>query len=210
MLRKLLAGLGLGALAALIVLAVAASSDLLERYELTTYDWRMRLAAAPQAVNKDIVFVELNDLSIRELQQGFHMRWPWPRVALGLAIEFLRRAPAKVIAVDMSFPEHDYVVTYVFDDPKTNGAGPTATRIDGQRQKVGQRRAGGRRRLRRRSRGDRTRMRRRGADRRFTQGRRAAADGAGYQSLTDAAAALGHNHLVRDGDATARRMSPSS
>src|SRR3954463_2181 len=104
MLRKLLAGLGLGALAAVVVLAVAASSDLLERYELTTYDWRMRLAAAPRQVNQDIVFVRINDLSIRDLQQGYRMRWPWPRVAMGLVIEFLRRAPAKVVAVDVAYP----------------------------------------------------------------------------------------------------------
>ena len=60
-----LAGLGLGALAAVIVLGLAASTDLLDRLELTTYDWRMRLAADPASVNKDIVLVEINDLSIR-------------------------------------------------------------------------------------------------------------------------------------------------
>src|SRR6187401_505936 len=101
--RKLLAGLGLGALAALIVLGLAASTDLLDRLELTTYDWRMRLAADPKAVNKDIVLVEINDLSIRQLQDGFRMRWPWPRVAVGLVIDFLHRGQAKVVAVDMSF-----------------------------------------------------------------------------------------------------------
>src|SRR3954469_5416339 len=115
-LRKVAIGIGLGVLAALVVLGAAASSDLLDRYELTTYDWRMRLAAAPQAVDKDIVFVEINDLSIRQLQDGFHMRWPWPRVAMGLAIEFLHRAPAKVVAVDVSFPERDYVEQYSFDE----------------------------------------------------------------------------------------------
>ena len=106
-LRKLLAGLGLGILAALLVLGIAASGDLLERLELTTYDWRMRLAADPASVNKNIALVEINDLSIRELQNGYRMRWPWPRVAIGLAIDFLRRGGAKVIAVDIAFTEHD-------------------------------------------------------------------------------------------------------
>src|SRR5690348_12086721 len=123
MLRKAAIGIGLGAVAALLVLATAQWGDLLARYELTTYDWRMRLAAAPQSVNKDIVFIEINDLSIRKLQQGFHMRWPWPRVAIGLAIEFLRRAPAKVVAVDVTFPERDYVREYVFDDPNDKWTG---------------------------------------------------------------------------------------
>ena len=82
MLRKLLAGLGLGALAAVIVLGLAASTDLLDRLELTTYDWRMRLAADPASVNKDIVLVEIDDASIREMAGRRSDRWPWPRVAI--------------------------------------------------------------------------------------------------------------------------------
>ena len=34
-------------------------------------------------------------------------RWPWPRVALSFAIDFLKRAPAKVVAVDLSLAERD-------------------------------------------------------------------------------------------------------
>ena len=128
MLRKLLAGLGLGALAAVIVLGLAASTDLLDRYELNTYDWRMRLAADPATLNKDIVLVAVNDLSIRQLQDGYRMRWPWPRVAFGLAIDFLRRGGAKVVAVDFSFTERDHVVTYVFDDPNDKWSGPQSDR----------------------------------------------------------------------------------
>ncbi len=123
MIRKTAIGLGIGALAAAAVLVVAATGDLLDRYELTTYDWRMRLAADPASVNKDIVFIEINDLSIRALQDNFRMRWPWPRVAVGLAIEFLHRAPAKVVAVDIAFPEHDYVEQYSFDDPHDKWSG---------------------------------------------------------------------------------------
>src|SRR3954470_4968497 len=117
MLRKITIGTALGTLAALIILAVGATTDILDRYELTTYDWRMRLAADPQSVNKDIGFVEVNDLSNRELEDGFKMRWPWPRIAIGLAIEFLKRAPAKVIALDVALPETDYVKKYEFDVP---------------------------------------------------------------------------------------------
>src|SRR5205807_1936539 len=117
MVRKLLAGLGLGALAAVIVLAVAVSSDLLDRYELTTYDWRMRLAADRRAVNTDIVFIEINDNSIREMQPFFG-RWPWARLAVSFAIDFVRRAPARVVAVDFTLAEKDnHVLKYVWDDP---------------------------------------------------------------------------------------------
>src|SRR5215471_1701940 len=212
MLRKIGIGIGLGALAALVMIAFTASSDLLDRYELTTYDWRMRLAADPQSVNKDIVFVEINDLGIRELQDGFHMRWPWPRVAFGLVVEFLRRAPAKVIAIDVAFPERDYVEQYSFDDPNDKWTGfnsdehlSTNVGKSGNvvllADAVYEGLVGGGK--------DKNASTWRGS--RFGAGALSEPRPlvlAPYQSLADAAAALGHNFLVRDDDGTARRMSP--
>jgi adenylate cyclase len=212
MLRKTLAGLGLAALAAILVLALAASTDLLDRQELTTYDWRMRLAADPASVDKDIVFVEINDLSIRNLQRDFHMRWPWPRVAIGLAIEFLTRARAKVVAVDVSFPEHDYVEQYSFDDPsdKWSGSNSDANLSDNVHKAgnvvllgdaVYEGMVG--------SVKDTHAARWQGSP--FHTGSIAEPRPlvlAPYQSLTDSVAALGHNFLAMDDDGTARRMSP--
>ncbi len=106
MLRKLGIGLGLGAFAAALLLGLAAVTDLPDRYELTTYDWRMRLAENPAAVNKDIVFVEINDLSIRKLQPVFG-RWPWPRLGVSFAIDFIKRGGAKAVAVDLILSEKD-------------------------------------------------------------------------------------------------------
>jgi adenylate cyclase len=213
MIRKLGIGTALGALAGVVVLLLSLTGDLLDRYEMTTYDWRMRLAADPQSVNKDIVLLEINDLSIRELQQGYRMRWPWPRVALGLAIQFLHRAPAKVIAVDMSFPEHDYVVTYTFDDPKDEWSGSNSdANLSENVQESGnvvvladavyEGIAGA-------PNVDVAAAKWTGSP--FHAGPLAEPRPmvlAPYQSLTDAAAALGHNFLTRDDDGPARRMSP--
>jgi adenylate cyclase len=70
-----------------------------------TYDARMRvMRRAP--VSPDIVFVEINDLSIRDLAP-MAGRWPWPRVVLAELIDFLSRGRAKVIAVDIAMPEAD-------------------------------------------------------------------------------------------------------
>src|SRR4029078_10130081 len=74
-------------------------------------------------VDKDIVLVEINDLSIRQLHDGYKMRWPWPRVAVGLAIDFLHRGGARVAPADLSFIEPDQVETYVFDDPNDKWSG---------------------------------------------------------------------------------------
>ena len=212
MLRKLAAGVGLGALAAVLVLALAASTDLPDRLELTTYDWRMRLAAEPKSVNKDIVLVEVNDISIRQLQDGYRMRWPWPRVAFGLVIDFLHRGQAKVIAVDVSFPERDHVETYVFDDPKDKWSGTQSDRAlaDWARES-----------------GNVVML----ADAVYEGVEGGAKDPsasawlgspyhagalaeprpvvlAPYQLLTDSSAALGHNFLQFDPDGVARRMPP--
>src|SRR4051812_21492096 len=106
MIRKVAVGTGLGMLAAAVILAIGASSTILDRYELTTYDWRMRLAASPQSVNTNIVFIEINDLSIRAMQPFFG-RWPWARLAVSFAVDFAHRAPAKVVAVDLTVAEED-------------------------------------------------------------------------------------------------------
>jgi adenylate cyclase len=212
MLRKLIAGLGLGALAALIVLGLAASADLLERVELTTYDWRMRLAADPASLHKDIVLVEINDLSIRQLQEGYRMRWPWPRVAFGLAIDFLRRGQAKVVAVDVSFTEEDQVETYVFDDPNDKWKGQQSDRALAEwvqesgnvvmlADAVYEGVEGGAK--------DPNASTWLGSPYQagpLAEPRRMVL--APYQRLTDSVAALGHNFLQFDPDGTARRMPP--
>jgi adenylate cyclase len=212
-LRKLAIGLGLGAFAAALALGLAAVSDLPDRYEFTTYDWRMRLAENPAAVNKDIVLLEINDLSIRELQQGYRMRWPWPRVAFGLVVDFLHRGGAKVVAIDVSFPERDQVLTYVFDDPNDKWSGHQSDRafadwvkengrvvmladavyegIEGAKTK------------------DANPAQWKGSP--FNAGSLAEPRPlvlAPYQELTDSAAALGHNLGTPDDDGQLRRLVP--
>src|SRR5262245_57147584 len=213
MLRKFAIGTGLGVLAAVVMIVLTASSDLLDRYEMTTYDWRMRLAADPSSVNKDIVFVAIDDLSIRELHDGFRMRWPWPRVAIGLVIDYLRRGGAKVVAVDVSFPERDEVLAYVFDDPadkwsgkQSDGALASWTRDSGRVVMLADAVYEG-------AVGETKKDPNAAAWKSspfhaspFAEPRPLVL--APYQELTDAAAALGHDFLIRDDDGVARRISP--
>ena len=81
MIRKLGAGIGIGLTAAVITLALS-WAGFLDETELVTYDWRIRSAAEPTSVRDDIVIVEVNDTSIRDLAP-FVGRWPWPRVVFG-------------------------------------------------------------------------------------------------------------------------------
>ncbi|MBA2304975.1 MAG: CHASE2 domain-containing protein, partial [Acidobacteria bacterium] len=120
MLRKAAAGSGIGIGAAAVVLLLAATG-LFQSNELGLYDWRMRMAAQnPPDVNRDIVIVELNDTTIRDLDKPFG-RWPWPRAAISMVIDFLNRAPAKVIAVDFAFTEKDRVVRHKIGETELSG-----------------------------------------------------------------------------------------
>jgi len=94
--RKLIAGIAIGLTAALITLGLS-WAGFLDETELVTYDWRIRSAADPASLRDDIVIVEVNDTSIRDLAP-FIGRWPWPRAVFGALIDYLNRAPARVIA----------------------------------------------------------------------------------------------------------------
>jgi adenylate cyclase len=209
-LRKLLAGLGLGALAVVIVLALTASTDLPDRLELTTYDWRMRLAADSAAVNKDIVLVEINDSSIREMS-GVFGHWPWPRLAVSFVIDYLQRAPARVVAVDILLPEDDKVARYEFDEEKDVWTGRQTDRALADSVKksgnvimladaVYEGLTGAEK--------DSHASRWSGSGFPSDRATRRPLILGPYQSLADASAGLGHNFLTFDADGPARRMAP--
>jgi CHASE2 domain-containing sensor protein len=101
--RKVIAGLLLGVGAALVILLLG-WTGVLDRLELQLYDWSLRQSSDPKSVNQDIVLVEINDASIRDYSQAVG-RWPWPRVLQSNLIDFLQRAPARVIAYDIQLSE---------------------------------------------------------------------------------------------------------
>jgi adenylate cyclase len=124
---KVLAGVLVGLLAAAIVLTVdqifttlGAAVNPLETVELKTYDWRLSATARPETARKDIVLVEIDELSLRSLQQNAG-RWPWPRVVHAMLLDYLSRAPAKVIAYDVNFAEPDTRVGFPFSGAMWSG-----------------------------------------------------------------------------------------
>jgi adenylate cyclase len=103
--RKIAAGLLLGAVSAIIVLLIAwVHLGGLDEIDLRLYDWALRHVADPASVNQDIVLVEINEASIRDYAEAVG-RWPWPRVLQSNLIDFLQRAPARVIAYDVQLTE---------------------------------------------------------------------------------------------------------
>jgi CHASE2 domain-containing sensor protein len=126
--RKVIAGLLLGLGASGIALLLGATG-LLDTAELKTYDWRVRRTADPASVRRDIVFVEINDTSIRDLEPYFG-RWPWPRAVLGVLIDFLARGGAKVVAIDLSVLEKDNVVGYRIGNVEMKGEESDAALVE--------------------------------------------------------------------------------
>ncbi len=124
----MLGKLGIGAAIALLAMAVAwvaAETRFVEQIELTTYDWRMRATARPSAPSDDILLVSINDDSIRRLEPIVG-RWPWPRLVHGALVDFLARAPAKVVVYDGLFGERDVRRFTIGGTP-----GPDGTIVDG-------------------------------------------------------------------------------
>ena len=93
----------------------------LEAVELRTYDWRLSHTARPDTARQDIALVEIDEYSLRNLQPNAG-RWPWPRAVHSLLIDYLARAPAKVIAYDVNFAEADTRRGFDFGDGTWSGA----------------------------------------------------------------------------------------
>jgi adenylate cyclase len=109
--RKIIAGLAIGVGSAVVILLLA-WPGWLETAELKTYDWRMRtLRERNPKVRPDIVLVEINDASLRDLKE-IAGRWPWPRALTAYLIEFLHRGAPRAIAVDIGFWEREREGTY--------------------------------------------------------------------------------------------------
>ena len=127
--RKAVAGLLAGGAAAAVVLAAdllftvfsPGGTNPLETVELKTYDWRLSHTARPETARTDIALVEIDEYSLRNLQPNAG-RWPWPRAVHSMLIDYLARAPAKVIAYDVDFAEADTRRGFDFGDGTWSGA----------------------------------------------------------------------------------------
>jgi adenylate cyclase len=95
------------------------SASLLQSIELKTYDWRMRRTARPETARTDIALVEIDEYSLRNAE-GLFGRWPWPRVAHSMIVDFLMRGPAKVVGYDVLLVQPD---THSFDIDGTTWTG---------------------------------------------------------------------------------------
>ena len=110
--RKTAAGLLIGLTAIVVVLGLGAIGAL-NLPELWLYDLRIRWSTHPESLNKDIVLVEIDDGSLQALEPIVG-RWPWPRAVHALLIDFLERGKPKTIVFDVGFWETEREGRYPF------------------------------------------------------------------------------------------------
>ena len=92
-----------------------------ELAEVRTYDWRLTRTARPDTARKDIALIEIDEYSLRSLQPNAG-RWPWPRAVHSMLVDYLARAPAKVVAYDVVFSDADTRRGFDFGGSAMSGA----------------------------------------------------------------------------------------
>jgi adenylate cyclase len=117
--RKAAAGLLVGVCAAAVVLALT-NLEAFRTVELKTYDWRLARTADPSTARKDIALVEIDEYSLRNLQEHAG-RWPWPRVVHASILEFINRGGPALIVVDVLFAEADKREGFPYGGDKWSG-----------------------------------------------------------------------------------------
>ncbi|MQA29134.1 MAG: CHASE2 domain-containing protein [Luteitalea sp.] len=127
--RKTAAGVVVGLIAALIVLGFEGLFVLftdgtrltpLQTIELKTYDWRLARTARPADARQDIVLVDIDEYSLRNLQP-YVGRWPWPRQVHAAMVDHLAAARARVVAYDVNFAGADSNRSYTADGETITG-----------------------------------------------------------------------------------------
>jgi adenylate cyclase len=103
--QRVLVGTGLALLTGLLALALG-QLHFVRGVEWKLYDVRMRRTVDPANAPRNIAIVEIDEDSIRDLEPLVG-RWPWPRVMHARLIDYLARAPARLIVYDVLFLEHD-------------------------------------------------------------------------------------------------------
>lgn len=128
LLKKLLIGGLLGCSAALAAGAVGLL-PFAETVELKTYDLRVQLTAHPATARHDIVLVDIDERSIRALEPVVG-RWPWPRVIHAGLVDYLSRAPARVVAIDVLFTDRDRTTSFRIGESSWSGAESDQALVD--------------------------------------------------------------------------------
>jgi adenylate cyclase len=103
--HRWLVGVGIALAAGLVALGLG-WVPVVRGVEWLLYDLRMRRTIDPGHAPANIAIIEIDEDSLRDLEP-FVGRWPWPRVLHAHLIDYLARAPARLVVYDVLFLDHD-------------------------------------------------------------------------------------------------------
>ncbi len=82
------------------------ASQLIKGIYSSTFDWLMQNRLSYRLPDKEIVIIDIDEASLRELS-GNLGRWPWPRRVMGEVVEALQARGVKAIVFDILFSSLD-------------------------------------------------------------------------------------------------------
>ena len=102
--KKLLQALLIGAAAAAVALGLSTTGQL-DRWEFTSWSWRVKYFAEPAASTAKVKIIGLDQASLDWASRELSLGWPWPREVYAPILDFCARSGAKVIAFDVLYTE---------------------------------------------------------------------------------------------------------
>lgn len=96
--------LGVGSCAAGIAVLLGLGGAL-DRFEYSTWAWRVNAFAPRRAPSPDVKLILLDQASLDWGAKVMGLSWPWPREVYAPLLDFCRRGGAKVVAFDILFTE---------------------------------------------------------------------------------------------------------
>jgi adenylate cyclase len=103
--RRSILGLAVGALVALVLIALHGTSPM-QSLEVKTLDWRFRMLHDRARADTNIVIVDVDEVSLDLLRRSVG-RFPWPRDVWAMVVRYLSAGGARVVAFDFAFPDPD-------------------------------------------------------------------------------------------------------
>jgi CHASE2 domain-containing sensor protein len=90
-----------------VVVAVdMTATQLIKGIYSSTFDWLMQNRLSYPGPDREIVIIDIDEASLRELSVKFG-RWPWPRRVMGEVVEALEAQGVKAIVFDILFSSPD-------------------------------------------------------------------------------------------------------
>ena len=102
--KRIIHGILIGAAAAAVAIVLQATGWL-ARLEGVTWDWRVRIMAAPGDATDQIVLVLLDQDSLNWAEKTMGLGWPWPREVYAAIIGFCSQGGARSVTFDVLFTE---------------------------------------------------------------------------------------------------------